>query len=323
MKAPPIPKDEEIRVETLRSYNILDTLPEERFDRLTRLAKRLFNVPIVVVSLVDSERQWFKSIIGLDAKETSREISFCAHAIMGNDIFEVPNAELDERFFDNPAVKDEPHIRFYAGCPLTVANGSKLGTLCIVDTEPKALTDDDKDLLRDLAKMVEVEIQTMQMATMDELTGLSNRRGFESLAQHAINFCRRLNKPATMLFFDLDNFKQINDQYGHAEGDLALKTFSDILKHAFRNSDVIARLGGDEFIVLLTNTSEAVANNVLQRLQNMVDDHNLLSQRGYNLSYSVGLEDYNPERHLSVTDLIHAADQSMYVHKRRLKSLGD
>jgi diguanylate cyclase (GGDEF)-like protein len=323
MKAPPIPENEATRIQTLHSYDILDSVPEERYDRLTRLAKRLFDVPIALVSLIDTDRQWFKSAHGVDAHETPREISFCGHAILGDEIFEVPDAVLDERFHDNPLVTENPSIRFYAGCPLTVANGSKLGTLCIIDKEPKKLSEEDKVLLRDLAKMVELEIQAMQMATMDELTGLSNRRGFESLAQHAMNFCRRLNKPATMLFFDLDNFKQINDQYGHAEGDLALKTFSDILKHAFRNSDVIARLGGDEFVVLLTNTSESVANNVLQRLQDMIDDHNLLSQRGYTLSYSVGLEDYNTEKHTNIVELIHAADQSMYANKKRIKSLGD
>lgn len=323
MKAPPLPEDEVTRVETLHSYDILDSVPEERYDRLTRLAKRLFDVPIALVSLIDTDRQWFKSVQGLDARETSREISFCGHAILGNEIFEVPDAELDERFHDNPLVKDNPSIRFYAGCPLTVGNGSKLGTLCLIDKEPKKLSEEDKVLLRDLAKLVELEIQAMHMATMDELTGLSNRRGFESLAQHAINYCRRLNKPATMLFFDLDDFKHINDQYGHAEGDLALKTFSEILKNAFRNSDVIARLGGDEFVVLLTNTSETMANVVLQRLQTMLDDHNLLAQQDYQLSYSVGLQDYNPEQHQGITDLIRAADQSMYVNKKRLKSSGD
>lgn len=288
MKAPPIPENEEIRIQTLHSYDILDSVPEERYDRLTRLAKRLFGVPIALVSLIDTNRQWYKSSQGIDTRETPREVSFCGHAILGEDIFEIPDATLDERFHDNPLVTDNPSIRFYAGCPLTVGNGSNLGTLCILDKEPKKLSEEDKVLLHDLAKMVELEIQAMHMATMDELTGLSNRRGFESLAQHALNYCRRLNKPATMLFFDLDHFKLINDQFGHAEGDLALKTFSNILKNAFRNSDVIARLGGDEFVVLLTNTSESAATTVLQRLQTMIDDHNLLAQQPYVLSYSVG-----------------------------------
>ena len=323
MQIPATPEDENTRVETLHSYDILDTLPEERFDRLTRLAKRLFDVPIALVSLIDNDRQWFKSAVGLDVTETPREISFCGHAILGDDIFEVPDTLLDERFSDNPLVKDNPAIRFYAGCPLVVTNGSKLGTLCLIDKAPKKLTEDDKGLLRDLAKMVELELEAVHMATIDELTGLSNRRGFESSAQHVLSLCKRLEKPATMLFFDLNNFKQVNDQYGHKEGDQTLKTFGNILKNAFRNSDVIARLGGDEFVVLLVNTAPDFANKVIKRLQSMVDAHNLLEHQRHNISFSIGVENYDPVKHADVVDLIHAADVQMYVHKKKSKSFGD
>ncbi|MGB5339994.1 MAG: GAF domain-containing protein, partial [Gammaproteobacteria bacterium] len=157
MQTPEKPADEVSRIDTLRALNILDTSPEERFDRLTRLAKRLFGVPIALVSLVDEDRQWFKSCQGLTASETPRDISFCGHAILGDDIFLVSNAALDERFHYNPLVTNEPHIRFYAGCPLTVPNGSKLGTLCIIDREPREFSEDDMELLRDLTRMAEQE----------------------------------------------------------------------------------------------------------------------------------------------------------------------
>lgn len=126
MEAPKFPADESARIETLRALRILDTAPEERFDRITRMAKRMFGVPISLVSLVDSERQWFKSAEGLDAKETPREISFCGHAILGDDVFIVPNALVDSRFSDNPLVVDAPEIRFYAGSPIKAANGHKV-----------------------------------------------------------------------------------------------------------------------------------------------------------------------------------------------------
>jgi diguanylate cyclase (GGDEF)-like protein len=319
MQAPAKPKDEEQRLETLRALNILDTVPEERYDRLTRLAKRLFDVPIALVSIIDEDRQWFKSSMGVDAKETSREISFCGHAILGDEILEVPDATKDERFNDNPLVVENPNIRFYAGCPLAVANGSKIGTLCLIDDHPRQLLEEDKTLLRDLASMVEAEIAAIQMATMDTLTQLSNRRGFESIAQHAIHLCKRLEKPATLLFFDLNNFKHINDQYGHASGDVALQTFSTTLKHAFRNSDVIARLGGDEFVVLLTNTKPDIASKVLERLSDMIADHNLLDNNDYDISYSVGIIEYDPKKHQSIADLINDADQLMYVQKKKLE----
>jgi diguanylate cyclase (GGDEF)-like protein len=323
MQIPSIPEDETTRIETLHSYSILDTLPEDRFDRLTRLAKRLFDVPIALVSLIDSDRQWFKSAVGLEVKETPREISFCGHAILGDDIFEVPDTLLDARFSDNPLVKDTPAIRFYAGCPLVVSNGSKLGTLCLIDQAPKKLTEDDKILLRDLAKMVALEIEAIHMATVDELTGLSNRRGFESSAQHVLNLCERLDKPATMLFFDLNNFKLINDQYGHKEGDLTLKTFGNILRKAVRNSDVIARLGGDEFVVLLANTAPDFAKTVVMRLEAMLEAHNLLAHQGYDISFSIGVETYDSDNHADIGDLMHAADLQMYVHKKKSKAFGD
>jgi GAF domain-containing protein len=177
MKKPGIAQDERSRLETLRSLNILDTAAAERFDRLTRMAKRMFGVPIALVSLVDENRQWFKSCVGLSATETSRDISFCGHAILGDDVFAIPNALDDERFVDNPLVLNDPNIRFYAGCPLRVANGSKLGTLCIIDRKPRSLERDDIDALKDLASMVEHERAAVQMAMLDELTHISNRRG--------------------------------------------------------------------------------------------------------------------------------------------------
>ena len=316
MQSPAIPRNEKTRLETLRALKILDSDPEERFDRLTRLAKRLFGSSIALISLVDADRQWFKSSFGLEVKETTRELSFCGHAILGDEIFEVSDALLDNRFADNPLVTDSPNIRFYAGCPLTVANGSKLGTLCILDQEPRSFDEDDKILLRDLARMVEVELSALQLATTDELTLLSNRRGFESLAQHALSVCIRLDLPASMLFFDLNKFKQINDQFGHAEGDRALTTFSSILLEVFRDSDVIGRLGGDEFVVLLTNSDEVESRTVLERLASSVASANLEAKRGYDISYSIGVTQYDSKAHTSISSLLEDADKRMYLNKK-------
>ena len=317
MQSPAIPSNEKTRLETLRALKILDSDPEERFDRLTRLAKRLFGASIALISLVDADRQWFKSSFGLEVKETSRELSFCGHAILGDEIFEVSDATLDSRFADNPLVTSSPNIRFYAGCPLTVANGSKLGTLCILDHEPRNFDEDDKVLLRDLARMVEIELSALQLATTDDLTLLSNRRGFESLAQHALSVCNRLGLPASMLFFDLNKFKQINDQFGHAEGDRALTVFSSVLLEVFRDSDVIGRLGGDEFVVLLTNSDAKEAEEVLKRLEALVTEHNLTAKRGYDIRYSIGMIEYNSKTHDSISALLDDADKKMYMDKKK------
>jgi len=154
----PLPADEPSRLAALRSSGILDTPPEERFDRITRIAAELFDVPISLVSLIDENRQWFKSRHGLDAEETPRDQAFCAHAIHHSDVLLVRDALQDDRFADNPLVVDEPHVRFYAGCPIELDDGSRVGTLCLIDHRARDLDERQIRMLRDLAAMVEREI---------------------------------------------------------------------------------------------------------------------------------------------------------------------
>lgn len=158
MQIPAFPENELQRLKALRERAILDTPAEERYDRLTRLARQMFGSQIALVSMVDAERQWFKSRQGLDACETGRDISFCGHAILGTDIFHVDDARLDPRFADNPLVTGPPHIRFYAGAPLRTSDGYLIGTLCIIDDRPRQLTAPELQALRDLADCVETEI---------------------------------------------------------------------------------------------------------------------------------------------------------------------
>ncbi len=316
MIEPAVPADEKKRLETLRALKILDSAPEERFDRLTRMAKRMFGVPISLVSLVDDNRQWFKSKEGLESDETSRDISFCGHAILGEEAFIVPDARTDERFKDNPLVVGEPNIRFYAGCPLRVSNGSKLGTLCLIDREPRELDEDDLQLLQDLATMAEQEIAAIQLATLDELTLISNRRGFITLAEHALQVSRRKNWPVTLLLFDLNKFKPINDNFGHAEGDRALISFANVMRKTFRDSDVFARVGGDEFAALLTDTDEAAVTTVLERFADEIETINHVEKRGYDIRYSVGSVSFPAGSVVHIDSMMAEADARMYENKR-------
>jgi phosphoribosyl 1,2-cyclic phosphodiesterase/DNA-binding response OmpR family regulator len=152
------PEDEETRLACLRQLRVLYTEPEERFDRITRLAAAVFDVPIALVSLVDRERQWFKSCYGMSAKETSREASFCAHVVYNREMMLVTDALMDPRFADNPLVVNEPRVRFYAGCPLILADGSCVGTLCLVDTRARSLEGTDVGLLQDLRDLAVQEL---------------------------------------------------------------------------------------------------------------------------------------------------------------------
>ena len=316
MKTPEIPANEPQRLSELHALKILNTPAEERFDRLTRLAKRLFNVSVSVVSLLDAEHQWFKSGDGTSATQTARDISFCGHAILQDDVMIVENACEDARFHDNPLVIGEPHIRFYAGCPLRAPNGAKVGTLCILDSRSRAFDADDASALRDLALMVEAELVNFQTATSDELTQISNRRGFMTLGQMLLQECTLRHCFASLAFFDLDQFKQINDNFGHREGDRALMDFADALKISFRHSALFARLGGDEFVVLFIDMNQQQANERLENFRVELDRYIEPLERRYRLDFSVGMVEFDPAQPQPLTGLLNQSDGIMYQHKK-------
>ena len=151
MIVPAAPADESAKLEELRPLHLLDTPPEERFDRIIRLASRLFGVPIAYIALIDADRQWFKSSCGLSATLTDRSVSFCGHTILQDEPLVIPDAREDERFHDNPLVTEPPGIRFYAGHPLRGPSGRNIGTLCLADKESRTGPAKDKDILRELA----------------------------------------------------------------------------------------------------------------------------------------------------------------------------
>ncbi len=154
----PRPANEAARLEQLRALGILDSAREERFDRITRIAARTFAAPAALITLIDDDRQWFKSCVGIEASETTREEAFCAHAILEPKPMIIPDALEDDRFADNPAVIGGPRIRFYAGCPIRSPRGLPVGTLCVVDSSPREIDADQVEILRDLAALVEQEL---------------------------------------------------------------------------------------------------------------------------------------------------------------------
>jgi len=170
----PIPKNEARRLKVLWQYEILDTVPEEVFDDLTELAARICEAPIALISLIDEDRQWFKSKVGVTINETSRDISFCAHAIQQHDLFIIPDATKDSRFANNPLVTSDPKIRFYAGAPLITPDGHALGTLCVIDKVPRELRLEQQQALRVLARHVMTQLELRRHAK--ELTEVRTAR---------------------------------------------------------------------------------------------------------------------------------------------------
>lgn len=203
----PESESEAARLHTLEQYNVLEAPPKEAFDRITRLATRLFDVPVAMVSFIDRENQWCVSTQGIALDHTSREVSFCSRAIRQNEVMVVPDATKDERFDDNPLVTGEEHIRFYAGAPLTAPNGYRLGTLCLIDREPRTFSDQDRATLTDLAGVVMDELTLRHYAS-----GLdASRRAHRETSEQQ----RRLLESITDAFVALDEdwrFTYVNAQ---------------------------------------------------------------------------------------------------------------
>jgi diguanylate cyclase (GGDEF)-like protein len=301
MKIPDIPVDEARRLTALHATRLLGSPPEEAFDRITRMAARLLNAPTALVSLIDKDVQWFKSRCGLEATETARDISFCGHAILGHEPLVVGDATQDPRFHDNPLVTGEPHVRFYAGVPLYSVDRMALGTLCVLDTEPRQLDAEELGLLRDLARMVEQLIHHRQLAAAvqalyahvlldaanpelsaaagqvefllnhDQLTGLSNRQALVRIIGAGIEEWRRQGMPTLVASINLDKFKRLNEALGHHAGDQALVSITRSLQGVLRPEDLLARVGNDEFVVLLPGLGDdSVARDRLRQIMQAV-----------------------------------------------------
>lgn len=307
---------EQQRLNSLRGLGLLDTPAQEGFDRVTRLAQRIFAVPISLFSLVDADRLWFKSCQGLEVGETSRAFSFCSRAIESDEVMAVADARADARFCDSPLVTGAPHIRFYAGAPIHAPDGARLGTLCVIDRRPRTLAQDGLATLRDLAEVIEHQIAGTELAMTDQLTGIRNRRGFDELGGKVLEVCRRKGLSAAVITVDVDGMKAINDlRASHAEGDRALISVADVLCSTFRDSDVVARLGGDEFCVLLTGAAAADVPGALGRLAVAIAEANRGDPGSPTLSLSAGWADFDPGADDELADLLVRADQAMYADK--------
>lgn len=280
----PIPEDEEGRLRALERGLLLDTDSDPNLDRIVQLATEIFHTPIALISLVDQERQWFLSRIGLEASETPRQMAFCAHAISANGVLVVPDAREDNRFNSNPLVTGELGIRFYAGAPLLDADGQKLGTLCVIDHVPHLIDPQQQRMLQLLSEQVVRELELRRQSSHCPITGCFDRPSFLQLGQKEFQRARRSRSSLSLITLLIEPPPPMGPPLAHQDINPLLARVADLCRRHSHRADLLGRLGNWELALLLVNGDEtrrsdqladgalATAEAILQENRQLEDD---------------------------------------------------
>lgn len=306
---------------------------EERFERITRLARRALNVPVAAVTLINSEKQWFKSVGGWNVVELPREQSLCFLTVQSGCVTVIEDTRLEPQTQDHPLVGRGPKFRFYAGVPLYDEQNTTIGTFCAFDVKPRNFSAADRQCLLDLGTLSQRELVTDQLrdahmalttklgvarreSMMDPLTRLWNRRGASVLLKAAFDECDREGAELAVALLDFDNFKRINDNYGHQIGDEVLRRVASRLVGAIRANDVTCRIGGDEFLLIMAGTGADAASRIAERARRQVTDTAIPTRQGnIPMSVSIGFTIRQPNETVSVDQLLERADQGLMHSK--------
>lgn len=346
MQKPERPTDDLARIAELHRYDILDTLPEQAYDDLLVVAAGICGTPMGSVSLVDTERQWFKAALGVRMREGARDTSFCGHTILDpSRVLVINDARNDPRFHDNPLVLGEPNVRFYAGAPLVSPSGYVAGALCVMDNEPRHLDAFQCESLRSLSRQVValmelrranrqlqhhlqerdwyeqqlhayqllLEQQNDELVTqlgIDALTGLASRRAFAAELDAAIGRAALLQQPLALAVIDIDHFKIINDTHGHPVGDRVLADVGEQLRRLAPTPLLPARQGGEEFVLLMPDSDLASAGEIAERLCRGIREARL----SVPITVSIGVAAWHVGE--SAHELYVRADGALYAAKR-------
>jgi len=307
--------EESARLSALRSYCVLETGREARFDDLTGLASTICETPVSLVSLVDTNRLFFKSAHGVDLREVPYPDFFCGHAIRQRDLFVVPDANEDPRFAKHPLVVDSPRVRFYAGAPLITPQDYRLGTLCVIDFVPRELQPKQLEMLRILGRQAMCQLDLNLQAMRDPLTGLYNRRQLEESLHREVLRARRLGGTVGVMAIDVDHFKRVNDTLGHEVGDRALRGIAEELASCVREEDIACRAGGEEFVIILPGTGKTALRTRAEAVRRAVERAQIPAGDGtLKLTVSIGLASF-PSYGDTGQALLRAADVALYKAK--------
>jgi diguanylate cyclase (GGDEF)-like protein len=322
-----------IKLAQLAESTFFCTPIEERFERITRLARRALNVPVAAITFLNEEKQWFKSVAGWAITELPNTKSLCPITLAAGKmtIFEDTHRETNIR--QHPLVTTGPHFRFYAGVPITDENEELCGTFCVFDQKPRQMSDADKDTLMDLAAITQREIAGERVKSihstltaklgiarresmMDPLTRLWNRRGAAVLLKAGLDAVKEQNSTIGIAILDLDNFKHINDTYGHQIGDEVLRKSALRLIQSVRSDDAVCRIGGDEFLLIMKDCDSATARATTERIRRRIVEIPIPTRQGdITVSTSVGFAIRNGTENDSVDALIDRADQALLRSK--------
>jgi len=320
---------ETLRLAEMHTVDVFYTPLEERFERITRTAKRLFGVPVAAVTVVNEEKQWFKSVAGWAISELPVEQSLCASTISDNRLTVVPDTTADPRYAEHPLVVGKPHFRFYAGYPLRDRWGKTTATLCLLDVKPRKFSADDTHALRDLGQMAQGEIFSERLseaqsklisklglarreAMFDALTRVWNRRGATSLLGMALKEAEEAKTEVSICLLDIDNFKRINDNYGHQAGDQVLRKIAGKLVSCLRDEDLVCRYGGDEFLLILRGMGVNEIRGTGERVRRTVAESPFATRDGaIPVTISVGCATRGPNDGRTPDELTKLADDAL------------
>jgi diguanylate cyclase (GGDEF)-like protein len=323
-----------LKIAELHTLDIFYTPLEARFDRVTRMARKSMNVRVAAITLVDKDRQWFKSVEGWDIRELPKSHSLCLQTISKAEPVIIEDMQKDPAYSSHPLVTGGPKFRFYAGFPLIDASGTVVGTLCVYDTKPRSVTPCDVQSLRDAGESAQKELLTNELreaqkklvsklgvarrqATLDELTRVWNRRGGLELLAEMLEMADRESRVLAACMIDLDKFKIVNDSFGHHTGDQVLRKVTGLIISCLRSDDIVCRYGGDEFLLVLVDTHEDELHSILERMRERISEFPIDTREGpIEMTLSIGAALRKPQqRHITQEMLVESADKALLSAK--------
>lgn len=323
-----------IKLARIPRSSLLYTPLEDRFERITRLSRRALDVPVAAVTLVDASKQWFKSVTGWAISELPVAKSLCQWTIQSASMTLIGDLTADARTADHPLVRDGPQFRTYAGSPLCNDEGVTVGTFCVYDVRRREFSAADRQTLEDLRNLAQQEFLSDRLndfyaqltkklgvsrreSMMDALTHLWNRRGASVLLRNAMDRADRMQNGLSIMAIDLDDFKRINDSYGHRVGDEVLRRLARRLVACTRSTDFSCRIGGDEFLLIMVDTDADAAHAVAERLRADVTGTPVHTRQGpLPISVSIGGTVREPGETIGTDELIARADEGLMRSKR-------